>query len=100
VTTPARYKSGCCLAVCPAGEDVLGPYLDDRKAYLETVLRPLQDTTETLYVLPGSDARRYAQRPFPHKPVQEVSGGRRPPSAAVPSSRSPTRRARGPPAPG
>ncbi|MER5547861.1 4Fe-4S binding protein [Streptomyces sp. NPDC002589] len=74
------YKSGYCLAVCPAGEDVLGPYLDDRKAYLETVLRPLQDKTETLYVLPGSEAQRYAERRFPHKPTKEVSGGWRAPT--------------------
>ncbi|KUN09773.1 (4Fe-4S)-binding protein [Streptomyces yokosukanensis] len=74
------YKSGYCLAVCPAGEDVLGPYLDDRRAYLDTVLRPLQDKTETLYVLPGSEAQRYAQRRFPHKPTKEVSGGWRSPT--------------------
>ena len=74
------YKSGYCLAVCPAGEDVLGPYLDDRKAYLDTVLRPLQDKTETLYVLPGSEAQRYAGRRFPHKPTKEVSGGWRAPA--------------------
>ncbi|MGW1170624.1 hypothetical protein [Streptomyces sp. NPDC002550] len=32
-----------CVAVCPAGEDVLGPYLDDRKTFMDTVLRPLRD---------------------------------------------------------
>ncbi|WP_194910995.1 4Fe-4S binding protein [Catenulispora rubra] len=73
------YKSGYCLAVCPAGEDVLGPYLEDRKQYMDTVLRPLQDKQETLYVLPGSHAQEYAQRRYPHKPVKEVSGGWQPP---------------------
>ncbi|MEU7558328.1 4Fe-4S binding protein [Streptomyces eurythermus] len=73
-----NYKSGYCVAVCPAGEDVLGPYLDDRKGFMDTVLRPLQEKTETLYVLPDSDARRYAERRFPHKPVKEVTGGWRP----------------------
>ena len=72
---PPGYKSGYCVAVCPAGEDVLGPYLDDRKAFMDTVLRPLQDKTETLYVLPGSPAAKYARRRFPHKPVKEVTGG-------------------------
>lgn len=72
---PPGYKSGYCLAVCPGGEDVLGPYLDDRKTFMDTVLRPLQDKTETLYVLPGSPAKEYAQRRFPHKPVKEVTGG-------------------------
>ncbi|MGV9757728.1 4Fe-4S binding protein [Streptomyces tricolor] len=78
------YKSGYCLAVCPAGEDVLGPYLDDRRHYLDTVLRPLQDKTETLYVLPGSAAQRYAERRFPHKPTKEVTGGWRPPAKRRP----------------
>lgn len=80
LTSPPGYKSGYCVAVCPAGEDVLGPYLEDRKTFMDTVLRPLQDKSETLYVLPGSDAQKYAQRRFPHKPVKEVTGGWRPPA--------------------
>jgi ferredoxin len=79
LASPPGYKSGYCLAVCPAGEDNLGPYLRDRKAFMDTVLRPLQNKTETLYVLPGSPAQEYAQRRFPHKPVREVTGGWRPP---------------------
>ncbi|NGY64942.1 4Fe-4S binding protein [Lentzea sp. NEAU-D13] len=79
LANPPGYKSGYCLAVCPAGEDVLGPYLDDRKTFMDTVLRPLQEKTETLYVLPGSAAQAHAQRRFPHKPTKEVSGGWQPP---------------------
>ncbi|MEV6443185.1 4Fe-4S binding protein [Amycolatopsis sp. NPDC051716] len=79
LSSPPGYKSGYCLAVCPAGEDVLGPYLENRKEYLKTVLRPLQDKRETLYVLPGSRAQEYAQRRFPHKPLKEVTGGWAPP---------------------
>jgi hypothetical protein len=30
----ANYKSAYCMAVCPAGEDVIGPFLTDRKGYL------------------------------------------------------------------
>lgn len=80
LASPPGYKSGYCVAVCPAGEDILGPYLDDRKAFMDTVLRPLQDKTETLYVLPGSHAQEHAQRRFPHKPTKEVSGGWQPPA--------------------
>ncbi|MET8846342.1 4Fe-4S binding protein [Amycolatopsis sp. NPDC004625] len=80
MASPPGYKSGYCLAVCPAGEDVLGPYLADRKGFLDTVLRPLQDKRETLYVLPDSRAGEYARRRFPHKPVKEVTGGWPPPS--------------------
>jgi len=71
----ANYKAAFCLAVCPAGEDVIEPYLDDRKAFLDLVLRPLQDKRETLYVLPNSKAKAYAERGFPHKPVKVVDSG-------------------------
>ncbi|MGW5749175.1 4Fe-4S binding protein, partial [Amycolatopsis sp. NPDC003861] len=48
LSSPPGYKSGYCLAVCPAGEDVLGPYLEDRKGFLKTyragtVLYPVLD---------------------------------------------------------
>jgi epoxyqueuosine reductase len=86
LSSPPGYKSGYCLAVCPAGEDVLEPYLNDRKAFMNTVLRPLQEKKETLYVLPGSHAQEYAQRRFPHKPTKEVTGGWRPPAKRPASS--------------
>lgn len=55
----------------------LRPYLDDRRGFLGTVVKPLQDKVETLYVRPGSPAKAYAERRFPHKPVKEVDGGYR-----------------------
>src|SRR5262245_37278743 len=39
----ANYKSAYCMAVCPAGEDVIGPYLADRKRHLLEVVKPLQE---------------------------------------------------------
>ncbi|MEU4253767.1 4Fe-4S binding protein [Amycolatopsis sp. NPDC026612] len=86
LSSPPGYKSGYCVAVCPAGEDVLGPYLEDRKAFLNTVLRPLQEKKETLYVMPGSRAQEHAGRRFPHKPAKEVTGGWRPPAKRQASS--------------
>lgn len=86
LASPPGHKSGYCLAVCPAGEDNLGPYLDDRKTFMDTVLRPLQDKKETLYVLPGSPAQEHAQRRFPHKPTKEVTGGWQPPAKRATSS--------------
>jgi Fe-S-cluster-containing hydrogenase component 2 len=71
----ANYKAAYCLAVCPAGEDVIEPYLDDRKAFMDRVLRPLQEKRETLYVLPGSAAKEHAERRYPHKPVKVVDSG-------------------------
>ncbi len=53
----ANYKAAYCLAVCPAGEDVIEPYLDDRKGFMDLVLKPLQEKKETLYVLPNSAAK-------------------------------------------
>ncbi|EIV93751.1 epoxyqueuosine reductase [Frankia sp. QA3] len=68
----ANYKAAYCMAVCPAGEDVLEPYLADRREFMDRVLRPLQDKVETLYVLPGSPAGDHARRRFPHKEVRHV----------------------------
>ena len=73
-----NYKAAYCMAVCPAGEDVIGPFLDDRKEYLEEVVRPLQEKPETLYVVPGSDAEAYAARRFPAKAVKRIHNGLRP----------------------
>jgi hypothetical protein len=54
---------------------VIKPYLDDRKAFMDQVLKPLQDKRETLYVLPNSPAKAHAERRFPHKPVKVVKSG-------------------------
>jgi Fe-S-cluster-containing hydrogenase component 2 len=70
-----NYKAAYCIAVCPAGEDVIEPYLDDRKAFMDRVLKPLQDKRETLYVLPNSAAKAYAEKRFPHKPLRIVNSG-------------------------
>jgi Fe-S-cluster-containing hydrogenase component 2 len=71
----ANYKAAYCLAVCPAGEDVIEPYLDNRKGFMDLVLKPLQDKKETLYVLPNSEAKRHAERRYPHKQVKVVDSG-------------------------
>lgn len=76
----ANYKAAYCMAVCPAGEDVIGPFLTDRKRYLEDVVRPLQNKVETIYVVPGSDAEIHVARRFPHKKPKQVGNGVRPQS--------------------
>ncbi len=73
----ANYKSAYCMAVCPAGEDVIGPFLTDRKRYLADVVKPLQDKEETVYVVPGSDAETYVARRFPHKKTKRIGNGLR-----------------------
>ncbi|NJR61744.1 MAG: 4Fe-4S binding protein [Cyanobacteria bacterium CRU_2_1] len=76
----ANYKAAYCMAACPAGEDVIAPFLSDRKAFVQEVVKPLQDKPETIYVVPGSDAEMYVARRFPHKTVKRVSSGIRPKS--------------------
>ncbi len=73
----ANYKAAYCMSVCPAGEDVIGPYLDDRKTHLAEVVRPLQNKQETVYVVPGSDAEQHVSRRFPHKRTKPVGRGLR-----------------------
>ena len=68
----ANYKAAYCLAVCPAGEDVISPFLQDRKRFVDAVVRPLQDKVEDVYVLPGSDAEGHLVRRFPHKRPRRV----------------------------
>jgi ferredoxin len=74
----ANYKAAYCLAVCPAGEDVIGPYLTDKPGHLQAIVRPLQDKEETVYVVAGSDAEAHVLRRFQTKKVKRVSNGIRP----------------------
>lgn len=71
----ANYKAAYCMAVCPAGEDVIAPFLTDRKQFLKDTVKPLQDKVETVYVVPGSDAEDHVARRFPHKKTKRVSNG-------------------------
>jgi NAD-dependent dihydropyrimidine dehydrogenase PreA subunit len=71
----ANYKAAYCLSVCPAGEEVIAPFLTDRKEFLKDVVKPLQDKIETVYVVSGSDAEDYVARRFPHKRAKRVSNG-------------------------
>jgi ferredoxin len=73
-----NYKSAYCMAVCPAGEDVIGPYLADKKRHLLEVVKPLQEKPETVYVVPGSDAEAHTRKRFKNKWVKHVGSGARP----------------------
>lgn len=76
------YKSVYCIAVCPAGDEVIPQYLKDKKAFIEEIVKPLQQKKEAVYVLPGSDAESHVERTFPHKEIRRVANGIRPPSVA------------------
>ena len=62
-----NYKAAYCMAVCPAGEDVIGPYLASKKSFADEVMRPLQAKLEPVYVVRGSDAEAHVRKRYPHK---------------------------------
>jgi ferredoxin len=72
-----NYKAAYCMSVCPAGEDVIGPYLTDKAKHLRDVVRPLQEKEETIFVVAHSDAEDHVARRFPHKKVKRVHNGLR-----------------------
>jgi len=74
----ANYKAAYCLAVCPAGEDVISPFKSNRKGFVADVVKPLQQKEETLYVVPGTDAESYAAKRYPHKTIKHVGNSLRP----------------------
>jgi NAD-dependent dihydropyrimidine dehydrogenase PreA subunit len=63
----ANYKAAYCMAVCPAGDDILGAYESNKAAYKQDVLKPLTDKVEDIYVVPHSDAEAHLRKRFPHK---------------------------------
>ena len=71
------YKAAYCIAVCPAGEDVIGPFVARRAEYLKTVVRPLTERVETVYAVQGSDAAAHVKKRFPHKRLRVVSSSLR-----------------------
>jgi ferredoxin len=79
LTYGSQYKAGNCLSVCPAGEDVIGPFLEDRASHVRNVLKPLQEKKELVYVEPGSRAHAHVMHRFPHKTPRLVSNGVRAP---------------------
>lgn len=82
MTYGVSNKCSYCMAVCPAGEEMIGPYLEDRKAYMASVVKPLQEREDIVYVVPGSDAEAHTTRRFPKKVVKTVGNGLRPRSVA------------------
>lgn len=77
-----NYKAAYCIAVCPAGEDLIGPFLDHRAEHLRQVVRPLTEQPEPVYVVAGSDAEAHVKKRFPHKRVRVVRSSLRPSGVA------------------
>ena len=64
-------------------KEVIGPFLTDRKAYLQEIVRPLQEKEETIYVAKNSDAEDNVAKRFPHKTIKFVGNSLRPNSIKV-----------------
>jgi ferredoxin len=75
LTSGPHYKAAYCIAACPAGEDVMGPFLAHRKQFVADVVEPLRAKVEPVYVLADSDAEAHVRARFPHKQVRRVEGG-------------------------
>lgn len=72
-----NYNAAYCIAVCPAGENVIGEYLNDKKQHLNDVLKPFQNKSEQIYVTKDSDAEAHVLKRFPNKKLRVVrSNGR------------------------
>lgn len=67
-----NYKAAHCIAVCPAGEDVLPQFLSDRPGFLREVFKPLVHRDEPIFVVPGSDAEAHVKQRFPNKTVRHI----------------------------
>ncbi|MEW6349466.1 MAG: SCP2 sterol-binding domain-containing protein [Thermodesulfobacteriota bacterium] len=77
-----QTKCDRCVAVCPAGKEAIGEFLEDRPAYVNRTVKRFREKPETIYVVSGSDAEEHVTRDSPHKVLKRVSNGIRPPSVA------------------
>jgi len=72
-----NYKSAYCMAVCPAGEEVLPLFQGDKKRYIEEIVAPLRNRKEPVYVKSGSPAEK-AARKNPNKTLRHVQTSPKP----------------------
>lgn len=75
----ANYKAAYCMAVCPAGEDVMPLFQEDKKKYVNDIVKPLRDRPEPVYVRAGTTAEKVAAK-NPHKEIRHIQTPFRPTS--------------------
>ncbi len=73
-----NYKAAYCVAVCPAGEDVVAAYWENKVAHTREIVKPLQEKVEPVYVVAGSDAEVHVRKRYPHKRVRPVRNSLQP----------------------
>lgn len=72
-----NYKAAYCMAVCPAGDDVIGQFLSNKAEFLDEIVKPLQKKEEIIYVSANTDAEEYVLKRFPNKTVKRIGSGLR-----------------------
>ncbi len=68
-----NYKAAYCMSVCPAGEDIIGQYKENKRNFIDSYLKPLTEKEETIYAVKGTDAEEYVKNKFPNKQVKIVA---------------------------
>ena len=76
----AQTKCDRCVAVCPAGKEVIGEFLQDRPGYTKRTVKRYREKPETIHVVRGSDAETHVKEHFPNKTMKYVGNGTRPSS--------------------
>ncbi len=72
LTYGSTYQCNHCVGVCPAGKSNRGEYETDKKSYFDTVVKPLIERPQTVYVIQGSEAEKKAGK-NPNKKVKTVN---------------------------
>ena len=72
LTHGGGFRCGYCMSVCPAGEDVIGSYIDRMKDYVKEVVKPLKEKAEPVYVMAGTGGETSVPKRFPKKTVKKV----------------------------
>lgn len=72
LTRGGGYRCGYCMSGCPAGEEVIGSYIDDKKEYISSVVKQLKDRSEPVYIIGGEDAEKSVEKRFPNKFAKRV----------------------------
>lgn len=77
----AQTRCDRCVAVCPAGKDVIGEYLQDRAGFVNRTVKRFREKKEVIYAVKGSDAEAHVKEHYSNKTVKCIKNGTRPASA-------------------
>ena len=57
-----QYKAAYCVSVCPAGNDLIGIYENDKRGWVKQIVKPLKDKKEPVYVGKNTRAEEHARK--------------------------------------